>query len=64
MTTPRLTNSVLRGIIAATAQVLSGPEEGECEGDWANIERANVWAHATRDRRAARARKRKAKVAS
>ena len=55
---PRLTNSVLRGIIASTAQVLSGPEEGECEEDWANIERANVWAHATRN---ARARKRKAR---
>lgn len=63
MKVPRLTHRVLRGIIAATAQVLSGPEEGECEDDWENITLANAWAHATRERRLSRAHARKAKRA-
>ena len=45
MRRPVISGSVLRGIIAATGQVLAGPEEGECEDDWADIERANDWAH-------------------
>ena len=59
--TPRLTDAVLRGIVAATSQVLAGPEDGEMEADWANIERANVWAHAALERRRVKAKARKAK---
>jgi hypothetical protein len=45
MRRPRLTDKVLRGVIAATGNILAGRQDGECESDWSAIERANEWAH-------------------
>ena len=49
MNVPRkLTMRVLNGILAATSEVLSGPEDGEMEEDWADVKAANAWAHEQR----------------
>lgn len=47
----KLTNKMLNGIIAATSNVLAGPEDGECEEDWDDIEAVDQWARGERSRR-------------
>lgn len=49
MDRPRLTQKVVEGILAATGNVLAGPQEGECEGDWEVIQLADLWARRVRD---------------
>lgn len=55
---PRLTDRVLRGIIAATSAMLAGDvasafgtDDAETRKDWDDVARADQWARAMREHR-------------